>query len=184
MFCFAVLAKKWPKLMQRWESVESILPKHRDPKEKCKLAQHLRILALIVLMSSLGKTKAETHFGILSKKYIFLDLFQFCAVEHVLNAFSIMYFGKVCLDRDNLFEELFRVQLSHLFILFPYSLWIAIVGKMVNVISTFCWNYMDLFIMMISVSLSTRFKQINEDLQRIKGKVGKNAVKLKTSEFQ
>lgn len=92
-------------------------------------------------------------------------------VEHLLNAFSIMYFARVCLDRDDLFEELFRVQLSHLFIIFPYSVWIAIVGKVVNVIGTFCWNYMDLFIMMISAGLSTRFKQINEDLQRIKGKV-------------
>lgn len=89
----------------------------------------------------------------------------------MLNAFSILYFAKVCLDKDDLLEELFRVQLSHLFIIFPYSPLIGIVGKMVNVISTFCWNYMDLFVMMISAGLSTRFKQINEDLQRIKGEV-------------
>lgn len=93
------------------------------------------------------------------------------SVEHVLNAFSIVYFAKVCMDKDDLFEELFRVQLSHLFIIFPYSIWIAIFGKAINVIATFCWNYMDLFIMMISAGLSTHFKQINEDLQRIKGKV-------------
>lgn len=99
-----------------------------------------------------------------------MDFGTFLA-EHVLNAFSIVYFAKVCLDRDDLYEELFRVQLSHLFIVFPYSVWIAIVGKVVNVIATFCWNYMDLFVMMISAGLSTRFKQINEDLQRIKGKV-------------
>lgn len=92
----------------------------------------------------------------------------------MLNAFSIMYFAKVYEDRDDLFEVLFRVQLSHLFDVFPYSIWLALAGKVVNVISTFCWNYMDLFIMMISVGLSTRFKQINEDLQRIKGEVPKN----------
>lgn len=89
-----------------------------------------------------------------------------------------MYFANVCLDKDDLFKELFQVQLSHLFIIFPYSPWIAIVGKMVNVISTFCWNYMNLFIMIISAGLSTRFKQINEDLQRIKGEVKKSPVKL------
>lgn len=92
-----------------------------------------------------------------------------------------MYFAQVCLDRDDLFEELFRVQLSHLFIIFPYSIWIAIVGKVINVIATFCWNYMDLFVMMISAGLSTRFKQINEDLQRIKGKVKPSGTKTKLS---
>lgn len=145
MFCFAVLAKKWPRLMQQWQSVESILPMYRNQKKKEKLAHQLKMLALIVLISSL--------------------------VEHVLNAISIVYFAKVCLKKDDLVKELFEVQISHILMVFPYSLWIAIVGKFVNVIATFCWNYMDLFIMMISVGLSARFKQINEDLQRIKGKV-------------
>lgn len=55
MFCFGILSKKWPKLMQRWESVEAILPKYRNQKEKQKLANHLKKLALIVLLSALGK---------------------------------------------------------------------------------------------------------------------------------
>lgn len=112
-----------------------------------------------------------------------MDFGTFLA-EHVLNAFSIVYFAKVCLDRDDLYEELFRVQLSHLFIVFPYSVWIAIVGKVVNVIATFCWNYMDLFVMMISAGLSTRFKQINEDLQRIKGKVKTMQIQLHSNHVQ
>lgn len=41
--------------MQRWESVEAILPKYRNQKEKRKLANHLKKLALIVLLSALGK---------------------------------------------------------------------------------------------------------------------------------
>lgn len=52
-------------------------------------------------------------------------------------------------------------------------MWIAIVGKVTNVIATFCWNFMDLFVMIISIGLSSRFKQINKDLQRIKGQVNK-----------
>lgn len=38
---------------------------------------------------------------------------------------------------------------------------------------------MDLFVMMVSIGLSSRFKQINEDLQRIKGQVIKNLCDLK-----
>lgn len=36
---------------------------------------------------------------------------------------------------------------------------------------------MDLFVMIISVGLSTRFKQINKDLMRNKGEVTKSATK-------
>lgn len=58
LFCFGVLARKWPKLMQRWESVEAILPKFRDPKDKWKLARQLKIMASIVLICSLGINEA------------------------------------------------------------------------------------------------------------------------------
>lgn len=36
---------------------------------------------------------------------------------------------------------------------------------------TFGWNYMELFVMMISLGLWTRFSQINNRLGEIKGKV-------------
>lgn len=114
MFCFAVLAKKWPKLMQRWQIVESILPKYRNQKEKQKLARKLKILALVVLLSSL--------------------------VEHILNAISIVYNAKVCLKRDNVLQELFQVQISHFLMVFPYSLWSVPIGKGINIIATFTWN--------------------------------------------
>lgn len=55
MYCFGVLARKWPRIMRRWESVEAKMPKYRSQYEKRKLAQHLKLLAIIVLMSSLGK---------------------------------------------------------------------------------------------------------------------------------
>lgn len=91
-----------------------------------------------------------------------------------------MYFAKVCLNSDDLFKELFQVQLGHLFMILPYSPWIAVVAKVVNIIATFCWNYMDLFVMMIGVGLSTRFRQINEDLQRTKGKVKNVRISFKS----
>lgn len=88
-----------------------------------------------------------------------------------MNIVSIVYYAKKCLNQKEPIAELFRAQLSQLFTFVPYSPWIAFVGKLVNVIATFSWSYMDLFVMMISLGLSSRFKQINEDLQRIKGEV-------------
>lgn len=58
MFCFGVLARKWPMLMQRWESVEAILPKNRDPNDKYKLARQIKRLAIVVLTCSLGIIEA------------------------------------------------------------------------------------------------------------------------------
>lgn len=53
----------------------------------------------------------------------------------------------------------------------PYRPIIAFLGKIVNVCTTFLWTYMDLFVMLIGVGLSSRFRQINESLMRHKGQV-------------
>ena len=42
---------------------------------------------------------------------------------------------------------------------------------------------MDLFVMICSIGLSTRFKQINDDLERIKGKVSEHVKKLDTNKI-
>lgn len=55
MFSFGVLATKWPKLMINWELIEAKMPKYRSPRDKRKLAHKLKILAFVVMMSSLGK---------------------------------------------------------------------------------------------------------------------------------
>lgn len=56
MYCFGALARKWPKLMQRWEEIEAILPMYRNTNEREKLSRHLKWLTFSVFMGSLGKT--------------------------------------------------------------------------------------------------------------------------------
>lgn len=85
---------------------------------------------------------------------------------------SIVYFSKKCLHQERPFEELLRVQLSQLITFIPYSGWVGFIGKFINVVATFAWNFMDLFVMILSIGLSSRFKQINEEMQRVKGEVG------------
>lgn len=98
--------------------------------------------------------------------YLFISV-----VEHILNIISIVYYSTNCLNQKEPVKEFFKVQLSQLFTFVAYSGWVAFFGKIVNIIATFSWSYSDLFVMMISVGISTRFKQINEDLQRIRGEV-------------
>lgn len=55
LYQFGVLAEKWPKLMRRWEEIESILPRYRTNNDKTKLSRHLTRLTVVVFMSSIGK---------------------------------------------------------------------------------------------------------------------------------
>ncbi|XP_031638768.1 gustatory receptor for sugar taste 64f-like [Contarinia nasturtii] len=143
MFRFGVLAMHWPTLMRRYESIESKMPKYKYQREKRKLALHLKILTIVVMMGSL--------------------------LEHLLNLISIVHFSKTCLDLKDPVNDFFQLELSQLFALVPFSPISAFFGKFVNVIATFCWSFMDLFVMVMSAGLSSRFEQINEDLKRVKG---------------
>lgn len=138
MFCFMVLARKWPKLMRRWESIESKMPAYRTQMEKRQLAHHLKILAFVVLISSLGEEKNNFRY-VEGSNYIFL--FVVFVVEHVLNLVSIIHFSTTCLDPKEPIKEFFKIQLSQLFTFLPYSPIFAFLGKAVNIAATFTWNF-------------------------------------------
>lgn len=72
-------------------------------------------------------------------------------------------------DKDPI-RELLKVQAPHLFPSYNKIL-ILILGKFISVFATFVWNFVDVFIMMISIGLSTIFKLYNEDLRRSKCEV-------------
>lgn len=92
-----------------------------------------------------------------------------------MNIFSIVHYSIECLRQDDPVQEIFKVQISQLIAFFPYSPFVAFIGKFINIVATFAWNYMDLFIMIVSVGLSSRFKQINEELRRVKGEVNNHS---------
>lgn len=71
----------------------------------------------------------------------------------------------------SLWQELFQTQVPILFTMTELTWWKAIPSKWCNVVVTFVWSFMDLFIMLISVGLASQFKQINSDLRPIKGRV-------------
>lgn len=93
-------------------------------------------------------------------------------MEHVLNLISILQFSQTCLDPNEPIKEYFKLELPQLLAFLPYTPWVAVVGKSINVIATFTWSFMDLFVMIVSIGLSSRFKQINEEMRKFKGKVG------------
>lgn len=140
IICFGILARKWPKIMQRWEAIEEKMPKYRTQREKRNVAHQVKMLAFVVLMSSLGKMMNQFNF---SKN----NLMKNIVVEHSLTIISTVHLAKNCLRQEDPLKELFKAQLSQLFTFVSYSPWVALVGKFVNVTATFSWNYMDLFVM-------------------------------------
>lgn len=61
------------------------------------------------------------------------------------------------------------LQNQHIFHFFRYNHALGALGKLINIVSTFVWTYMDVFVIIISVGLVFRLRQINERLLAIKG---------------
>jgi gustatory receptor len=55
------------------------------------------------------------------------------------------------------------------FLIFPYSGALGTVAKALNIVMTFAWSFTDLFVIVVSIGLVSKFKQINEDLREVKG---------------
>lgn len=66
---------------------------------------------------------------------------------------------------------LFETQVPLIFTLTELTWWKAILSKWFNIVVTFAWSFMDLFVMVVSIGLASIFKQINIDLQQMKGRV-------------
>lgn len=62
-------------------------------------------------------------------------------------------------------------ELSQLFAYTSYTPLKAFLGKMLNVLATFLWSYTDVFVILMSVGISTLFKQVNKNLFKYKGQV-------------
>lgn len=100
-----------------------------------------------------------------------IAIFVIYTVEHVFNMISIMVGAIKAEPPRNPLQELFEVQVPFLFTIIELSWWKAILSKWFNIVVTFVWSFMDLFVMIVSVGLASQFKQLNTDMKRTKGQV-------------
>lgn len=98
-------------------------------------------------------------------------LSTFCLVEHILNIVSIIMEAISHQPQRNPLHVLFEVQVPLIFTFTELTWWKALLSKWFNIVVTFAWSFMDLFVMCVSVGLASQFKQINADLQQMKGRV-------------
>lgn len=149
MICFAKLASKWPELMQSWEDVERNLLTLRKPTiNKGRLAYKIKIISAVVMGLSLA--------------------------EHLLSITTEFTKHQTCRSIEDPMKKLIVSQLPHVFVCTNYSAIKGLIAKAVSVLATFMWSYTDLFLMIVSVGLSSLFKQINANLNLNKHKVSNN----------
>jgi gustatory receptor len=113
---------------------------------------------------------------------------SFCQLfEHVLsrNPFSaehsfFLYSGlygshnqlMVCNNTDkDVVELFFETQRRHLFSTINYHALLIPILEWTNVTMTFCWNSIDIFIIVVSIGLAYRYEQLNERIKSARYKV-------------
>lgn len=66
---------------------------------------------------------------------------------------------------ENYFQNYFRRERPHLLIAFPYYVWEIPLFQWTIMLMKFSWNYVDVFIITVSIGLKTKFIQLNNRLK-------------------
>lgn len=142
IFLFVILAQKWPKIINEWEIVEKNLPKLRSKEEK--LALKNKIIKITIITMTVA------------------------TFEHISSILTYVHSAKCAKEEDKV-RIFFLYSMSQIFQIFDYSLTIAIFVKIVNLTCTFIWTYMDIFVILVSLGISSKFKQLNEYMSKTRG---------------
>lgn len=94
--------------------------------------------------------------------------------EHIWFIITEISEASKCTDRVSLATAYFLTVYHEIFSIFPYSLPVAFSLAVLNTLLTCAWNFMDLFIILLSHALAMRFQQINHRLMGIRGKASLN----------
>ncbi|KAJ9573599.1 hypothetical protein L9F63_009015, partial [Diploptera punctata] len=142
---FLQLARKWPNLVIQWENLELSQRRYGYPKF---LNRKVKLITAIILVGAL--------------------------VEHVLSKASGIIVAAKC--TDNLYDLLChyftkRGTYNQIFVVMNYNVISASLTFISNFISTFLWNFTDLFIILVSISLTERFHLYNKYLVTVQGKI-------------
>lgn len=84
---------------------------------------------------------------------------------------SAINYSAFCNQTDDPIRNFFLLTNDEIFYVLDYSATLAMWGKLQNFYSTFIWNYMDIFVMIISIGLASKFRQLNDNLLTFKGMV-------------
>lgn len=130
--------------MRHWRKVESTLPPIQQTKGSRSMGRRIRILAPVVTCLSL--------------------------TEHGLGLIATVVSIIKCPDINDNVKSFFIEHLPVFFDSTSYAPWKAFFGKFANLVNTFMWFYVDLFIMIVAMGLSGVFRQYCDFLLKFSGK--------------
>ncbi|XP_034232466.1 gustatory receptor for sugar taste 64e-like [Thrips palmi] len=141
------LARRWPRLMVSWANMEDLMRRGRAPKLKLRIA----VLCAFVMVSAL----VEHFMSMLNAVPAFIAV-HWQGQPRPENAVD---------DSQGLFLEFLDeyCHASHAFIFehVQYNLFTGLLIFVMSKVTTFTWNFVDLFLMVVSTGLAERFKQFN-----------------------
>jgi len=149
------VARNWPALMVNWAEREKRFLSSPYKTSGFPLSFKIRFTATVVIILAF--------------------------VEHALFLANAAHSHSVTVERCNwIIDAPLSYFLEHQFWFFfsevKFNLPLGILVEVLNMSYTFGWNFMELFVMIVSIGLVTRFWQINERLDSFKGKVKNNCV--------
>uniref|UniRef100_A0A3F2YU04 Gustatory receptor n=1 Tax=Anopheles christyi TaxID=43041 RepID=A0A3F2YU04_9DIPT len=133
---FAVLARNWPQLMSSWVQLEQSLPDQPRLSAACRRnARQIGLVTTVLLTSGL--------------------------IEHVLSKPAGLHRAYRC-PIPNLLEAHYKQAFPEMFSFVPYDPYIGLLAQTITSLLTVYWNYVDLFLISISIGLRTNLAHVNE----------------------
>ncbi|XP_053691092.1 uncharacterized protein LOC128739622 [Sabethes cyaneus] len=135
---FWQLAKTWSTLLTEWRRTEKTFlknPFHRVPLKRRirSLAVVILFLALVEHMLSVGNNVSNIYREAANCNWTITEPFKYFCFKTFSSAFSSI----------------------------PYNLPVVIYNEYIVLSMTFVWNFVDLFVVLVSIGLSVRFRQLN-----------------------
>lgn len=149
---FFKLASKWKNIMIKWINLETIFTKDRYKADhkSWSMKKQIKIFTILMLL--------------------------FALIEHLLSVSTeipkMLYRMERCNKTiDNYVEYIISNHLSHFFKKNPYNHFYGISIEFLNISTTLSWTFLDIFIIVISIGINSRYKQINNRIKQFKGRV-------------
>eukprot|EP00102_Acyrthosiphon_pisum_P009197 XP_003246994.2 PREDICTED: gustatory receptor for sugar taste 64f-like [Acyrthosiphon pisum] len=140
---FIHLAREWPKVMEKWELMEREMKQYGYPPN---MEFRIKMFSCIILILSTIEHLASILTGVLKAIY--------CSP-----------------DRTDIFQHYIFIWLKTDFTYINFSFAVAIILKFFDCLYSFAWNFIDLLIIILSCALTDKFKQFNQKLAMVRGKV-------------
>ncbi|KAJ1523717.1 hypothetical protein ONE63_001551 [Megalurothrips usitatus] len=142
------LAARWPRLMAEWAGMEEVLRRGRLPRLRLRVS----LLCAVIMVPAL----AEHVMSMLNAVPVFIDV----------HWHGLARPNKTERDTSHgLFLEFLDeyCHASHKFIFnhVPYNAFTGLLIFVMSKVTTFTWNFVDLFVILVSTGLAERFKQFN-----------------------